>query len=83
MRDTRTIRQKILDRLAEPLPSMHARSATRIALAIGERPDSVSSMLLFMMEKGDVRREPGGGPRGGYVYYLVEEARRTNGTNQA
>ena len=68
-----TVRVKILTYLAQELPSVTERSATRIARAIDEKAADVSSILHSMWLKGHVTRVPNGGPRGGYVYYLPEQ----------
>lgn len=47
-------------------------TATRIAYEITARLDTVSSALTKMVDSGQLQRRNGGGPRGGYVYFMKE-----------
>lgn len=71
-----TIRQKILDRVRK----IPGSSAWEIARGIQERTASVSSLLVTMVKRGEVIREAGHGPRGGYGYFptdrKVDKSRR-------
>lgn len=61
----------IRKQLLQYVESNPGRSATQIANALGLKASGVSSILNQCVKTEALRRLPGGGPRGGYVYFIV------------
>ena len=43
-----------------------------------EKPGTISSILYIYVQTGVLRRKLGGGPNGGYTYFLAREPKRTS-----
>jgi predicted transcriptional regulator len=52
-------------------------TATQLAKRLGRDVASLSSQLKRLCDQGVLRREVGGGPRGGYTYFPKFEPKRT------
>lgn len=48
-------------------------TATRIAYETGVRRDNVASVLVRMVDRGELQRRSGYGPRGGYAYFRKKD----------
>jgi len=53
-------------------------TSTQIAVAMDEKPGTISSILYIYVQTGVLRRKLGGGPNGGYTYFLAREPKRTS-----
>lgn len=69
-----SIREEVR-RLVERSPGW---SATQIAEALDEKTSTVSSILYIYVQTGVLRRKLGGGPNGGYTYFLAREPKRSS-----
>lgn len=66
-----TLRENLISHVREH----PGQTATQIARVLGRQSASVASTLLNLTHEGLLERQQGGGPRGGWTYYVPVEVR--------